>query len=292
MKFTIDKTAEGLLVREFLLNKGFSRRIIKAIKFQGGCLLVNGEPCTVRKQLHTNDVLEVELPQETRGLHMEPEKIPLNIVYEDEDVLVIDKPSGMATIPSFQHHSGTIANAILGYYEELKLTYTVHIVTRLDRDTTGLLLVAKHRFSHSVLSKDQKDGRVNRRYEAIIQGHLDDKEGIIDAPIDRMEGSIIQRTVKEGGQHAITHYRVKQETTNYSLIDVRLETGRTHQIRVHFSYLGHPLIGDSLYGGDTSYIKRQALHCKSLAFNHPMSKKRIQLSSSLPDDMRKIIKEN
>lgn len=291
MKFTISKQQEGMLVREFLLEKGFSRRIIKAIKFQGGSLLVNGEFCTVRRKLEESDELVVVLPQETRGAYLKPEKLPLTIVYEDEDVLVIDKPPGIATIPSLHHTSGTIANGILGYYEDLRLSYTVHIVTRLDRDTSGLLLVAKHRFSHSILSKDQKQGLVNRSYYAVIEGQLEKKKGTIDAPIARKGDSIMERMVKEGGQRAITHYKVAKETPSYSLIDIKLETGRTHQIRVHFSYLGHPLIGDDMYGGNKEIIARQALHCKSLAFTQPMTKVRIDLQSQLPEDMSRVINE-
>ncbi|MBM7571547.1 RluA family pseudouridine synthase [Aquibacillus albus] len=287
MKWIITKEQEGIFIRDYLREvRGLSRRLIKAIKFNGGSLLVNGELSTVRRKLIEGDELEVILPPEERGSYMKPEKLPLDIVYEDDDVLVINKPSGVATIPSFNHVSGTIANRILGYYDEHKLDYTVHIVTRLDRDTSGLMLVAKHRYSHSILSNDQKQGLVNRRYYAIIEGKLGNKNGVVDLPIARETDSIIKRRVHDDGQRAITRYEVEKEIGETTLLDIKLETGRTHQIRVHFSHLGHPLIGDDLYGGDMTVMKRQALHCRLLSFIQPTTKERINLSSELPEDMK------
>ncbi|MRH43399.1 RluA family pseudouridine synthase [Aquibacillus halophilus] len=280
-----------MMVKEYLrVVGGLSRRLVKAVKFQGGNLTINGEFSTVRKKLTIGDELIVTFPQETKGSFMHPEHIPLDIVYEDADVMVINKPAHIATIPSLHHTSGTIANGLLGYYEKHNLTYTVHIVTRLDRDTSGLLLVAKHRFSHSILSKEQKLGSVNRSYFAIVEGTMNQKQGTIDAPIARKDDSIIERMVKDGGQHAITHYQVLEETDLYSLVDVRLETGRTHQIRVHFSHIGHPLVGDDLYGGSINHLDRQALHCKSLEFTQPITKQRLHFKSQLPLEMRSLLK--
>ncbi|MDL4842938.1 RluA family pseudouridine synthase [Aquibacillus rhizosphaerae] len=279
-----------MLLREYLSQVGgFSRRIIKVVKFQGGSLLVNGEIATVRRMLKVGDEVDVIFPVETRGAFMKPENMTLDIIYEDQDVMVINKPAGIATIPSLHHPSGTIANGILGYYEAKQIAYTVHIVTRLDRDTSGLLLIAKHRFSHSLLSSDQKQGKVNRRYFAIIEGGMSQVSGVIDAPIARHPDSIIERVVADDGQRAVTHYHVEKESESHSLLDVKLETGRTHQIRVHFSYLGFPLAGDDLYGGSKAHINRQALHCRSLTFTHPISRKELFFSSPIPEDMSNII---
>lgn len=291
MKWTIQKEHDGMLIKEYLYQvRGFSRRMIKVAKFEGGKILVNGEFSTVRRVLETGNVLEVIFPPENRGAFLKPEHVPLDVLYEDEDVLVINKPAGMATIPSRHHLSGTLANGVLGYYEMRKLPYTVHIVTRLDVYTSGLVLVAKHRFSHSTLSKDQKQGLVNRRYSAIISGEMEKNKGILDGPIGRKPGSIIERIVVEGGQHATTHYQVDKVLEGYSLVDVKLETGRTHQIRVHFSHSGHALLGDDLYGGSKALIGRQALHCKSLAFTQPTTNEQLSFTCELPEDMMKLIK--
>ena len=216
---------------------------------------------------------------------MRPEHLPLKIVYEDEAILVIDKRAGMATIPSIHHPSQTVATAVLAYYERRNIPFTVHIVTRLDRETSGLVLVAKHRYSHSLLSMEQINGSIERGYDAIVEGVLEQPDGVIDAPIGRKEGSIIERTVRADGKKAITHYETVQQTKTHSLINVKPETGRTHQIRVHFSFIGHPLAGDDLYGGSRDIINRQALHCSTIRFLHPLTKKRMEFHASLPNDM-------
>ncbi|MBM7601615.1 23S rRNA pseudouridine1911/1915/1917 synthase [Virgibacillus halotolerans] len=286
MKWVIEKKHTGMLVREYLKEiHGFSRRIIKAVKFDGGKIMVNGVSRTVRYDLAEGDMLQVLFPPEKIGPGMVPEAMDLNIIFEDEDVIVIDKPSGIATIPSCHHPSGTIANGVLAHYEKNNIPYTIHVVSRLDRDTSGLVLIAKHRYSHSLLADLLQAGKVSRTYQAIVEGTMDKVEGVIDAPIDRKEGSIIERAVCDTGKRAITHYQVLRQFQHYSLVEIKLETGRTHQIRVHFSHVGHPLAGDDLYGGSKSLITRQALHCSELVFQHPTSDKMIRLQSQLPSDI-------
>lgn len=286
MKWTVEKEHEGMTIQEYLQNvHAFSRRILKAAKFDGGEILLNGIPQTVRSRLMAGDVLAIQFSNEQKGIHMKPESLPLSIVHEDADIIVLHKPSGIASIPSLHHPSGTIANGLLGYYEKHSIPYTVHVVTRLDRDTSGLMLIAKHRYSHSQLATSQKAGGVKRKYVAIVEGHLKKRKGTIHQPIGRKEGSIIERTVTESGKVAITHYEVMKESMKHSLLKVELETGRTHQIRVHFSSIGHPLAGDDLYGGSTHFIERQALHCYELIFTHPETKDIIQFHSDLPEDM-------
>jgi 23S rRNA pseudouridine1911/1915/1917 synthase len=290
MKWIIQNIHEGKLLREFLRNEqGFSRRILKSLIYDGGTLLVNNKTENLRYVLQSGDVVVVEFPEEVKGNHMTPEKIPLDIIYEDDAVLVINKQPGVATIPSMNHPNGTIANGVLYHYEKNNITHTIHVVTRLDRDTSGLLLIAKHRYSHSILSATQKQGKVKRKYYAIVEGNLEEKQGIIDASIGRKEGSIIERVVREDGQRALTHYQVVEESPSNSLLEVQLETGRTHQIRVHFSYIGHPLAGDDLYGGKKDKINRQALHCFSLGFEHPDTKEWMSFTVPIPDDMKKIL---
>ncbi len=280
------------MIRSYLREiHGFSRKLIKSIKFNGGEILVNGERKTVRHKLTEGEVLAVHFPAEMKSEYMNPEQIPLDIIYEDDDIVVLNKQAGIVTIPSGIHTSGTLSNGLLYHYEKHNIPYTVHIVTRLDRDTSGLLLVAKHRYSHSILSAAQKSGAINRRYKAIIEGQLSDKAGTIRMPIGRKEGSIIERTVREDGKHAVTHYHVLEETSAHSLVNVQLETGRTHQIRVHFSHLDRPLAGDDLYGGSHELMNRQALHCDFLSFKHPVTKKGMEFSIPLTQDMLGVLRQ-
>jgi 23S rRNA pseudouridine1911/1915/1917 synthase len=290
MEWKIENKYDGMTVRDFLQGEhSFSRRIMKAIKFDGGNILVNGSPVTVRFQLRAGDNLKILFPPEKRGEHMISEDLKLHVIYEDTDVLVIDKQPGIPVIPSFQHPKGTVANAVLGYYEKNNIPFTIHTVTRLDRDTSGLMLIAKHRYSHSILSDFQKHGRIDRCYQALIEGYMEEKEGILTFPIGRKSGSIVEREVAENGKSAVTHYEVIRELKGFSLVRIRLETGRTHQIRVHFSHLGCPLLGDTLYGGKTDQINRQALHCMELRFPHPATKEYMQFVSEVPGDMKKLV---
>ncbi|ASK64242.1 RNA pseudouridine synthase [Virgibacillus phasianinus] len=260
----------------------FSHRIVKRVKETKGLLKVNGRCQIVRYELTAGDVLEAAFPPETIGPGLVPEDIPLSIVYEDEAVLVIDKPAGVATIPSFNHRSGTIGNAVLGYYQKQQIPYTIHVVTRLDRDTSGLLLIAKHQYSHSLLAKEQQANQVDRTYCAVVEGAISQTKGTIDADIARKEGSIIERVVGEKGKRAVTHYQVEKRSSAYTMVKIKLDTGRTHQIRVHFSHIGHSLAGDDLYGGSTENIDHQALHCMELQFRHPFTKKRMHFNSAPP----------
>lgn len=286
----IGEEHHGMLIREYLQEiHSFSRRIIVALKFEGGQILVNGSPKKVRFRLAVGDELAIIFPPEKRGSNITAEKIPLEIIYEDHDIIVINKEAGMASMPSADHRSGTVANGLLGYYDKNDIPYTIHVVTRLDRDTSGLMLIAKHRYSHSLLAGSQSNGKLKREYKAFVDGHLENKQGTIDAKIARKEHSIIERTVSEFGQEAITHYEVVAEYKYHSLVNIELETGRTHQIRVHFSHIGHSLIGDSLYGRLSKQIKRQALHCERLSFEHPISKKMVSFHKPIPDEMRRLM---
>ncbi|UOY94590.1 RluA family pseudouridine synthase [Ectobacillus sp. JY-23] len=279
-----------MLVREFLRQKGISKAALTDIKFRGGAITVNGEHVTVRHKLCQGDEIVVSFPPETRSEGMEPEDIALDVRYEDEAVLVINKAPYMSTIPSREHPTGSVANALLYHYDKQGSGNTVHIVTRLDRDTSGLMLIAKNRFVHHILSEQQKVKAIRRTYEALVHGRLQG-EGTICAPIARKADSIIERTVHEDGQYAVTHYRVLKEYVHCSRVELELETGRTHQIRVHMSYIGHPLLGDDLYGGMRTLISRQALHSKQLTFVHPISGQELTFTAPFPADMIRVIKE-
>lgn len=290
MKFVITDESAGKLLRDYLyVDVRLSSRLIKKVKAYSTGLLVNGEAQTVRYVLQVGDVVRVTFPPEKISASLISEALDLQIIYEDEWVLVVNKPSGMPTMPSHIHPSGTLANAVLGYYVQEKIPYTIHIVTRLDKDTSGLVLVAKHHFSHSLFSNLQRKNQLKRKYQAFISGQIKPEKATIDLPIARKPGSIIERIVAMDGQRAITHYEVIDVTDEITLVEVELETGRTHQIRVHFSHLGHPLIGDDLYGGNWDKLSRQALHCKSLSFVHPFTNEYVTLTAPLSDDMKEII---
>ncbi|GAA0432801.1 RluA family pseudouridine synthase [Lentibacillus halophilus] len=290
MHWVITKQHDGQAVGHYLQHElSFSKRLIKHIIHGGGDIRVNQQRQTLRCTLHEGDALTVTFPAERKGSHMVPETMPLDIVYEDDAVLILHKPAGIASIPSRLHSSGTIANGVLAHYEKQGLPYTFHVVTRLDRQTSGLMLIAKHRWSHSMLSHMQKKGSIWRAYYAVIEGNPEQEKGSICKPIGRKKDSIIERTVTTDGKHAETHYEVVDTSSSHTLVDVRLETGRTHQIRVHFSHMGHPLAGDDLYGGSTDRVIRQALHCHQLQFDHPITGAPMCFTAAIPSDISQLM---
>lgn len=292
LQWKVEKANDGMIVREFLQQQEISRAALTDIKFSGGEITVNGENVTVRRQLKEGEVLRVVFPPEQKSESMAGENIPLEIVYEDSYVLVLHKPAGMNTIPSREYPTGSLANGIIGYYEQIQHLATVHIVTRLDRDTSGLVLVAKHRHVHHLFSKMQRLGQIERLYEAYAEGVFFEAKGKIEKPIGRKRDSIIEREVQLEGQYACTHYEIVMQYETFAHVKLRLETGRTHQIRVHLSYLGHPLVGDDLYGGHLTKMERQALHCSELSFLHPISKERLCFKAPIPKDMLKVLESD
>ena len=286
LKWEIDESNAGMLIRDFLKKEEISRTALTDIKFKGGSILVNGETINVRYILRAGDELVVIFPPERPSEGAKGEKLPLSILYEDEFLLVVNKSAEMNTIPSREHPTGSLANALVGYYEISGYSAAPHIVTRLDRNTSGLVLVAKYRHVHHLFSLMQCQGLVNRTYEAFVNGIIPDAGGTIIAPIGRKEDSIIQREVRDDGQYACTHYRVLARADSFTHVELKLETGRTHQIRVHMAFFGHPLIGDDLYGGPVSAkVKRQALHCRKINFIHPLSREEMTFTTPLPSDM-------
>ncbi|WP_173108075.1 RluA family pseudouridine synthase [Bacillus sp. KH172YL63] len=291
LEWIIPASYEGKLMREFLIDQQISKRTLTAVKFEGGCITLNGKEENVRHPLSGGDVLTVRFPKEKESESLKAEEIRLPVLYEDDDVLVVDKPWGMKTIPTKDEPTGSLANAILGYYRRKDIRSTVHIVTRLDKDTSGLVLIAKHRHVHHLFSLQQKGREIKRSYEAFVEGVLEKEEGMIEEPIARKETSIIEREVSETGKYALTYYRVMKQFPRFAHIELNLETGRTHQIRVHMSFIQHPLAGDDLYGGSLALIKRQALHCKKLSFFHPVKKEWTIIEAAMPDDMRDVLEK-
>jgi 23S rRNA pseudouridine1911/1915/1917 synthase len=291
LQWTIPSNYEGRLLREFLVDQKVSKRTLTSVKFEGGKICVNKSEVNVRHLLKKDDIVELVFPPETGSDKLIPENMPLNIVYEDGDVLVVDKPPGLNTIPSKEHMTGSLANGIAGYYKRISLASAVHIVTRLDRDTSGLVLIAKHRHIHHLFSLQQKGREVSRTYEALAEGEMKSTQGVIEKPIGRKETSIIEREIRQDGQYACTAYLVLGQFSQAVHLSLHPETGRTHQIRVHMSSIGHPLLGDDLYGGHMGLIKRQALHCRTLSFFHPMTKEWMEFNCPLASDMKDVLND-
>ncbi len=287
---------EQMELREFLKRKDISKRALTAVKFNGGRILVNGQEQTVRWLLEPGDDVIIEFPPEEVGSGLAPESGQLFIVSEDDSVLIVEKASGQATIPSRNQPNGTLANYIAGKYAVDCHPATVHVVTRLDTDTSGLVFIAKNRHIHHLMSHQLQQLGMNRRYIAFVSGWIDEDKLIIEQPIGRKDGSIIERIVRNDGQYARTDVKVTArhiaDGIPFTAVELQLHTGRTHQIRVHMAYLGHPLIGDDLYGGSRDLLSRQALHCASLSFLHPTTNGKTTVTSPLPVDMTTLLEKS
>lgn len=219
-----------------------------------------------------------------------PEDIPIDIVYEDEDILVVNKPPFMVVHPTKSHQSGTLANGVMNYFNKTKQNCIVRLVNRLDRDTSGLVIIAKSQFAHQAMAKMFEKNKVKKEYIAIVKGKMEGK-GTVDLPIDRPSLDSVKRCVIEGGQRAITHYEVIGSSEDVSIVKLILETGRTHQIRVHLSHIGHPILGDELYGEKSNIIQRQALHAFRLTFNKLRGEDLVVCTANIPQDMLEILKK-
>lgn len=286
--YRISEKDSPCTVESFLKARGYSRQIIIQLKKNSDSIKANGRWAYIKTMLHTGDELMIFLEEPQSSERILPVPLPLSVVYEDEDILVVDKPADMPVHPSINNYDNTLANAVAYYYQSDKEPFVFRCINRLDRDTTGLLIVAKNALSASILSAQMKERQIHRTYLALCDGTLPSSQGTIDAPIARREGSAIERCVNfENGERAVTHYRVLETCSQVTLAELRLETGRTHQIRVHMQYLGAPLMGDYLYHPDFTRISRVALHSSALEFIHPITGKPMRFHVPLPEDMEK-----
>lgn len=289
LTYTISEEFENQTIGQFLKAKSFSAPIVTHLKRTEHGILRNGEWGRVRDVLQLGDTLVLNLVETESSENIVPSPLPLEIVYEDEDLLIVNKEANRPIHPSQGNYDNTLANAVAYYFEQKGESFTYRCINRLDKDTTGLLIIAKHMYSASLLSDMVQNREIHREYLAIASGEVPES-GTITAPIARVEGSTIERQVdEENGEYACTHYRRLQYKNGYSLVSLKLETGRTHQIRVHLKYIGHPLPGDFLYNPDYSVINRQALHSYRLSFIHPITGKEMQFEAEMPEDMKAII---
>lgn len=303
--YHIKETDAGRTIRDFLYSRGYSRQNLIALKKIPESILVNGRWEYVTYQLNAFETLVIHLVEQDENEQILPINLPFPIVYEDEDLMVINKPANMPTHPSLNNYDNTLANAAAYHFSKLQIPYTFRCINRLDKDTTGLTILAKHAISAGLLSNMVKNRAIKREYRAIVSGLLPAQSGIINAPIGRVNDSLITRQVDyENGESAVTHYKELAKGNNLSYVSLLLETGRTHQIRVHMAHIGCPLVGDYLYHPD--YIKndtgklplyppffpdlkRQALHAFRLCFCHPITHEKMDFTSPLPDDMNTIL---
>lgn len=290
LKTQIDKTLENKSVKDILKNtlNLSNRLIIKLKKYKQ--IYCNDKLCYTNHIVKLNDVISVNIDFKEEG-NIVPRSFPLDILYEDECLLIVNKSAGIPTHPSMEHFTDTLSNFVKDYYIKHNINSLIRPVNRLDKDTSGIVIFAKNQYIQECLIKQMKNNEFKKYYYAVIEGTLANQNGTICLPIARQADSIIKRCVNENGQVAITNYKVENEIKqkNCSLISIYLQTGRTHQIRVHFSHIGHSLLGDTLYGGNTQYISRQALHCKEVYFKHPLTDNLIHITCSLPKDIEQIL---
>lgn len=292
LTYTIKPEQEGMQLLDFLRSKGFSRGILSSMKADKNAIQLNGERGFGKSILQAGDSLHIHIPEADNTENILPVKMDLSILYEDEDILVINKAADMPVHPSIGNYDNTLANGVAWYFKEKGQHFVYRCINRLDRDTTGALILAKNPYSAAVLSAQMKQRQIRRTYLAIVQG-IAPEQGTIDAPIGRAADSTIERQVDfANGESAVTHYERLATYHSYSLIELHLETGRTHQIRVHMKHIGHPLLGDFLYHPEDHSISRQALHCASLTFTHPITGETLTINAKLPEDMQQLLSQS
>ena len=296
MQWIANAEHEGMTVREFIKkNIRLSTKMLKYLKYRNDGITVNGEHCTVRRQLRIGDVLSLSIDDTEAAESIEPIDLPIEILYEDADLVVPAKPSNMPTHPSHSHHSDTVANALAFRYAKQGIPFVFRPINRLDRDTSGLLLIARNKLAAGALSEAMREGKIQKTYLAVLEGEDCPTLGRIDHPMHRKPLSVIEREIcapdAPDAEAAITEYTVLARGNGATLVRAMPITGRTHQLRVHFASIGHPIVGDSLYGLSNGRLSRQALHAWQLTFPHPTAEEQISLEAPLPSDLETLIRQ-
>ncbi|WP_127836370.1 RluA family pseudouridine synthase [Clostridium prolinivorans] len=293
-KFIIDELNKEMRLDVFLSSKitNKSRSFIQNL-IEDGKVIVNNSFKKSNYKVKINDIVEITIP-DPKELNIKPEDIPIEIIYEDSDIIVVNKPQGMIVHPAPGVYEGTLVNALLKHCKDLSGINGINrpgIVHRIDKDTSGVLVVAKNDFAHNKLSEQFKKHSIKRKYIALVEGVIKESSGTINAPLGRHNIERMKIAVVKDGRNAITHYKVLEQYKNNTLVECSLETGRTHQIRVHMSYIGHPLVGDPVYGYKKQRfkLKGQMLHAKVLGFIHPTTNEYMEFESDIPEYFNRII---
>lgn len=288
--YTVTAEYDGQSLQSFLRRgNGYSTRMLARIKQIDRGMTADGRPIRTIDRVAAGQIIVLKLPEDT--VQVEPVELPLEVLYEDEAVLLLNKPPRIAVHPSAGRTEPTVANAVVAHYQKAGSPAAFRPLNRLDRNTSGLLLAAKNAHAAHVLSDARADGRLQKVYYAVALGRLEGS-GTIDQPIRIREGSCIAREVGEGGKPSVTHWQALDSDGDITLLRVVIDTGRTHQIRVHMAWLGHPLAGDTLYGTDGMRLPRHALHCAEMDFPHPESGELMRFACPLPDDMAALLKNH
>lgn len=286
IQYFVSSSDEGATILSYLKKQGFSRHILSSMKSYTNAIQLNGSRAFGNDPLSCGDCLQIYIKEFSPSENIVPVPISLKIIFEDEDILVLDKPSGMPVHPSIHNYENTLANGVAYYYSQKGEKFVYRCINRLDRDTSGALVLAKNPLSAAILSTQMKARQIKRTYLAIVEGILPES-GTIDAPIARVDDSLVLREVnEEKGERAVTHFKCLASKDGHSLAEIHLETGRTHQIRVHMKHIGHPLPGDYLYNPVYNRFQRQPLHSYELSFFHPATKKPVHFIAPVPEDFR------
>lgn len=279
-------SVDDVISKEFNISNRLRTKLINNKK-----IYLNNLICDTRSKLSLNDTITIDFNYEEDNSNIQPTKMNLKILYEDEWFLAVDKPNNIPSHPSRSHYSDSLSNGIRYYFDSINLKKIIRPINRLDLNTSGVMLFAKCEYIQECFIEQMKQNIFQKEYLCIVDGNLPKKSGTIDLPISRKSGSIIEREINKNGKPSITYYEVIKDFPNYSLLKCKLETGRTHQIRVHMSAISHPILGDTLYGNPSNLISRQALHSYKIKFIHPISKESISIISSIPSDMYKLLNQ-
>lgn len=287
LDYQVEASDDGLKVIDVLATSmDISSRLIRKCK-NYKMILLNGRDGSVNRLVHEGDIISLILDHDENTF--DPSPMDIQVIFEDADCLVVNKPPFLVVHPTKGHPEGTLANGLSHYQYTRGQNYKIRFINRLDRDTSGVLLIAKNAFSQQRVSDQMLRNDVDKGYYAIVEGIVKDDRGTIDLPIERIEDQNIQRVVRPDGLQSVTHYEVLERFAHHTLLKLKLETGRTHQIRVHLSHIGHPVVGDSLYGHASEWINRQALHCYEMCFVLPRGSEKKTMTAPMPEDMNRLL---